>query len=204
METRQFELNLLLEQRREAVNSKRELTERAGKLLIAIIPFGATTLLSYFSIALEAYAPIIRFVMLEAIIILTMMISACLFAANIDRDYVSAVDRYIYENYNISVLFYSGELSKKHTTGFRGAFSTITTLIGANVAVLIVIMAVQFFKYDEIFYRNNRFLELFIILQLLGFVAVVILNTKRKIDKYSDVAKDCYEYLNRGKTKETA
>ena len=203
MEQKKYELELLMEQRREIVSDMGKLTENAAKLLITFLPLVATLIVSYFSVVSKAYAPILRFAVIEAIIILIMIVSACLYAANVDRDYIAAIDEYIFEHYDISVLFFSGILSRKHTTGINGVFPMMTTLIGASAACVLLMVAVWFFRYDSAFYKNNIHLVVFLTAQMAAFGRIILKNDKRKRTAQSEVMNDCLDYLNRRKTSET-
>ena len=203
MDKEQFELNLLTSQREEIVKDMKELTERAVKLLITFVPLGATLLFSYLTVAYEAYAPALRFAIVEMIILLSMVITGCLFAANVDRDYIAAIDEYIFEHNDVSDLFFAGELSKKHTTGIRGAFPLMMIVCGFSVACAVGVLSIEFFKFDRIFYQQNPHLVAIMVDQLIAFAAVLLVNAKRKVSLKSEVTNECLTYLNRKNTNKT-
>lgn len=128
-----------------------------------------------------------------------MVICACLFAANINRDYISAIDIYLFDKFDISVLFYSGELSKKHTTGMDGIFPCTTGLIGCSAVSLIAIFLIYILIHDKSFYLSNWWLLIISAIQISAYILIIYANFRRKVTEKSDITEECLKYINRAK-----
>lgn len=197
MKEKNLEIELLLDQRKALILDIKEFNSNMFKVIVVIIPLIAAWITSYFSIVNEVYAPIIRYIILEIIFLLSLVICACLFGANINRDYIAAIDAYLFDTYHISVLFTNGELSAKHTTGIFGAFALTTSLIGCSAACGILFFAIYVIKQDWAFYHEHWYLFLLFITQIILYGIILIINMRRKITQNSPVKQDCLNYLNR-------
>lgn len=194
-----LEIQLLLDQRESLISDIKELNNNMFKVIIVIIPLIATIAISYLSLADKTYANIIRYIALEIILILSMVVVACLFAANVNRDYIAAIDKYIFDIYDIPVLFYGGELSMEHTTGLKGAFPLITGLIGSTATYLILLFLVYIFIHDINFYISHVYLPIMTSVQIIAYIYIICNNFKRKISKKSNITNECYNYIKRKK-----
>lgn len=79
------------------VDNIREQNSHIFMIIVAIIPALATLAVSYSDIVVGIAAVVIRYIILEILLLLSMVICACLFAENNDRDYISAIDIYLFE-----------------------------------------------------------------------------------------------------------
>lgn len=197
MGKKEKELELLLEQRKTLISDIKELNSNMFKVIIAIIPLIITVFISYYNEINDTSATIIRFGVLEIILILSMVICACLFAANNNRDYISAIDKYVFEKYDISVLFHSGELSKEHTTGTKGIFPRTTTLIGVSSFIIIFLFLVYIIFQDICFYLKHFYLLIILVIQIYLYLKIIYDNHKRKSTKKSTITEECLEYIKR-------
>lgn len=199
MEKDKFEIELLLEQRKTLTSDIKELNSNMFKVIVAIIPIIATLVASYFTVISEGHASIIRYIVLEIVFVLSMVINACLFAANVNRDYITAIDKYLFDTHDVTVLVYSGELSRKHTTGIKGVFPLITGLIGCNAACVIILMFIYVIKQDINFYTSHIYLLVLFLIQTVAYIVIICVNLKRKITKKSIITEDCLNYMKRVK-----
>ena len=194
-----LEIRLLLDQRKELISDIKELNGNMFKIVAAAITLSIAVFVTYFPQVNMADAHIVRYAVLEIILILSMVICACLFVANIDRDYISAIDTYLFDKYNISVLFYCGELSKKHTTGITGIFPITTLLIGISAIVLIVFFIIYIYIQDKSFYQSHKWLIYVLGAQIIAYIPIICANFVRKVTKSSKVTTECLEYIKRSK-----
>ena len=194
-----LEIKLLLDQRKELVSDIKELNGNMFKIVAAVITLAIAVFVTYFPQVNMADAPIVRYAVLEIILILSMVICACLFAANIDRDYISAIDTYIFDKYNISALFYCGELSKKHTTGIIGIFPGTTLLIGFSAFVSIILFFIHIHIQDESFYQSHEYLVGFFCVQVFLYALIIGANFIRKVTESSNITTECLEHIKRSK-----
>lgn len=201
MEKDKFEIDLLLEQRKMLISDTKELNSNMFKIIIAIIPIIATLVASYFTVINDVRAYIIRFIVLEMVFILSMIIGAFLFAANINRDYIAAIDEYLLDTYDVTVLFYGGELSREHTTGMKGVFPLTTGLIGLNATCAIMLMFIYVIKFDISFYASHIYLLVLFAVQALAYLVIICINFNRKITKRSIITEECINYMERAKSK---
>lgn len=201
MEKDKFEIELLLEQRRMLISDTKELNSNMFKVIIAIIPIIATLVASYFTSINDVHAYIIRCIVLEMVFILSMIIGAFLFAANVNRDYIAAIDEYLLNTYDMTVLFYGGELSREHTTGMKGVFPLTTGLIGLNAACAIILMFIYVIKFDIAFYISHIYLLVLFAIQALAYLVIICINFRRKITKSSIITSECLKYMERAKLK---
>lgn len=194
-------IELLLEQRKLLITSINEQNNHVFMLVIAIIPALATLLVSYSDIITGIATTIIRYIVLEVLLLLSMVICACLFAANNDRDYITAIDIYLFEKYGVSALFYQGELGNKHITGTKGVFVRMTTLIGVNAVCFMGICFVYALMHDISFYCSNIWLLIIMVVQIIAYIRIVLANIKRKHqeDCLHEVTQECLTYLRRTK-----
>lgn len=202
-ENKLSETDLLLNQRQVLVDNIKEINSNMFKVVVAIIPGLISMMISYADfIVPEKYGPFVRFFIIEFILILSMVISAFLFDANIHRDYVVAIDKYLYEKYSVTCLIYEGELSREHVTGVSGIFPLMTSLIGCSVGTIIIVLIVAAIINDLNYYMDSKWhllLLAFIILQILGYTIILLKNQIRKIKQKSEITDDCLRYLKRKK-----
>lgn len=191
------ELSIIREQRNILLDSIKELNSNMFKVIIAILPLIGVVLGSYIDVINEPYGPTIRFAILELILVLSMVICACLFAANINRDYISAIDSYTYDKYGISVFLYEGKPSMMHLTGMKGTFPLMTLLIGGSVATNIIILSSYIIISDMSFYQDKIYLLVLFLIQVIVFALIIATNFKRKISQKSKIIDDCLKYLYR-------
>lgn len=201
-----FEIDLLLKQREVLVENIKEINGNMFKVIVATIPVLITLLLSYSEKVIpSSSAPLIRFFIIQFIIILAMTISAFLFNGNVNRDYIVAVDKYLYDNYRISALFYESDLSREDITGTKGVFPLITMLIGVSASFVVSAFVIYSIYIDaSVFYFKNIggiFLFAFMIFEIISYAYLIYLNHKRKVNKNSSITDACVKYLNRGKNK---
>lgn len=199
MADRNLEMDLLLEQRNTLISDIKELNSDIIKIIIALIPVIVTLILSFFSQKVSVNDTIVRYIVLEVVLILSMVIVACLLCANIKRDYIAAIDTYIFEKYGVSILICNGELSRKHTTGIKGAFPLMTLLIGVSSASVMLFLMYNIVKNDIDFYKNHRAIVFVSSVQVLLYIIVIIINVKRKIFQKSIITEDCLNHMNRNK-----
>lgn len=198
------EVELLLKQRKVLVENIKEINSNMFKIIVAVIPVLITLLLSYSEkVVPSKSAPLIRFFIIQFIIILAMTISAFLFNGNINRDYIVAVDKYLYDNYKISVLFYESDLSREDITGTKGVFPLLTMLIGISSGIVVSAFVIYSIYNDaSVFYFKNIWgilLFVFMIFEILSYASLIYLNHKRKVNKKSSITDACLAHLNRGK-----
>lgn len=195
------EVNILLEQRKVLVDNIKEINSNMFKVVVAIIPGMVSMIISYSDfIVPENVGPLVRFFIIEFILILSMVISAFLFDANIHRDYVVAIDKYLCEEYSITALIYEGELSRNHVTGVNGIFPLMTTLIGCSAGAIIIVLILAAIINDISYYTSSIwhiFLLGFIILQILFYGIIIAKNHVRKVKQKSKISDECLDYLNR-------
>lgn len=199
-----FEIDLLLKQRAVLVENIKEINGNMFKVIVATIPVLITLLLSYSEKVIpSSSAPLIRFFIIQFIIILAMTISAFLFNGNVNRDYIVAVDKYLYDNYKISALFYESDLSREDITGTKGVFPLITMLIGVSASIVVSAFVIYSIYTDaSVFYFKNIggiFLFVFMVFEITSYAYIIFLNHKRKVNKTSSITNACVEHLNRGK-----
>lgn len=200
MTERNLEIDLLLEQRNTLIADIKEFNSHIIKIVIALVPILATLGASYFPAVSKTDAFLIRYIILEIIFILSMVISACLIGANVKRDYIAAIDSYMFEMYGISVLICNGELSRKHTTGVKGAFPLVTLLIGLNVVSILVLLMFNVVKQDWVFYKEHVPLVLLLFIVSVVFYGWIgIINVKRKFSEKSVITEECLDYMKRDK-----
>ncbi len=197
MITNELRIDLLLDQRKLLISEIKQLYNNISKIVVALIPILATLVASYMDIIDSQRSLIIRFVILDSMIILSMILSMCLFCANIKRDYISAIDIHLFNMYGITELFCNGQLSRKHTTGVKGIFPIMAIVTGFSIACAILLLMSYTIKHDFDFYKNHIYLLIILILQLLGFTIVIIMNLKRKVSQTSTITSDCLAYINR-------
>lgn len=192
-------LEILREQRNILVEGNKELNGNMFKVIVAIIPLIAAMMASYVKIIDVAYGPVIRFGIFEIILILSMVISACLFAENINRDYIAAIDEYALKEFGISEFVFEGELSLKHLTGIIGVFPLMTFLIGFSTAFLVILFLFYIVYTDYSFYTEHIYLPIIVAVQLIFYLIIICLNIRRKMKKASSIFEDCLNHLNRKK-----
>lgn len=197
MDINDLKLNLLLEQRKLLISEIKELYSNISKTVIALIPIIATLVVSYTNVISSKNSLVIRFVILDSMIILSMIISMCLFCANIKRDYIAAIDIHLFNVYGIRELFCNGELSKKHITGVNGVFPIMAITSGISIASSIVLLMCYVISQDLIFYINHKFILVVFAIQIFGYIVVILMNFYRKIFKKSTITNDCLKYFTR-------
>lgn len=199
MKDKDLEINLLIEQRNMLISDIKDFNDNVMKIVIAIIPILATLVASHFSVISNNSAYLIRYIVLEAIFILSMVISVCLFGANTKRDYIAAIDKYMFEIYGISILICNGELSRKHTTGIKGVFPLMTLLMGFNAICTIVSLMAYIVKQDMVFYKKHIYLLILFFIQIVVYIIVICINLKRKISQESIITEECMNYMKRSR-----
>ena len=160
------EVELLLDQRKELINSIDKMYSNMFKVIIAVIPLIGTIAVADSSVATgegSFFSPFVKFVMLELLLLFSMAISVFLFNTNVNRDYIIAIDTYLSKKYGITALLHNGELSRKHTTGISGVFPQTTILLGFGAIIFAAILALRVVMTDCSFYKNNLYLLLFFI-----------------------------------------
>lgn len=190
------ELELLLNQREVIVEAIKTNIDNMVKIIVAVVPVLITILLTYiFSFDKN---PLIRIIGVEMLIILILTVSAFLFNANIYRDYICAIDKYLREKYKIYSLIFEGELSRKHVTGFLGVFPMTTNLIGWSAAVLVG-FTISIIIYSDWGYYYAHHIYFFLIgllgLQVVLFIFILAANIFRKTGRNTKILDDCYEYI---------
>ena len=200
MKDKKLEIDLLLEQRNTLISDIKDFNNNIIKIVIALIPILATLVASYFSIINAESAFLIRYIVLEVIFILSMVISSCLFGANIKRDYIAAIDTYMFETFGVSVLICNGELSRTHTTGIKGVFPLMTLLMGFNAICAIVLLVFHIVKQDIEFYIDHAYLLVLFFVQMIVYFIIISINLKRKIYQKSIITEECLKYMKRSKT----
>lgn len=199
-----FEIELLLKQREVLVENIKEINSNMFKVIVATIPVLITLLLSYSEKVIpSSSAPLIRFFIIQFIIILAMTISAFLFNGNVNRDYIVAVDKYLYDNYKISALFYESDLSREDITGTKGVFPLITLLIGVSSSVVVGAFVIYSIYIDAsvLYFKSigGILLFAFMAIEIIAYAYLIYLNHKRKVNKTSSITDACVEHLNRSK-----
>lgn len=202
MVDKNLEIDLLLDQRNTLISDIKDFNNNIIKIVIALIPILATLVASYFSTISSDSGFLIRYVVLEVIFILSMVISLCLFGANIKRDYIAAIDTYMFDTYGISVLICNGELSRKHTTGMKGVFPLMTLLMGFNAFCAIILLMIHVVKQDVIFYKDHVYLLVLFFIQMVVYLIIICINLKRKIYGKSIITEECLSYMKRNKEDE--
>lgn len=200
LEQNEREIDLLLKQRDKLIENLKDTYGNMFKIIVAIIPVLISLLLTYTDIVSKEHVPYVRFFLIEFIMIFSMTIVAFLFNGNIKRDYISAVDLYLYDKYKITYLFYEGDLSKEDITGIKGTFPLTTTLIGISAGTAVLFFVAFSIYSDRHFYTDSllgQAMAIFILLQTLSFLAIALMNWVRKVTKKSSVTESCYHYLNR-------
>lgn len=203
LDNKNLELNLLLDQRNILVESNRVNNNNMMKIIVALLPEIILIVLTF--IFNVSNGPLIRLSAFELMLILSLSVFAFLVNMNVFRDYISAIDKYLYEKYDISSLIFEGELSKKHLTGIKGLFPELTTLIALSVVTCGVILFSFIIKTDLSYYISNKIYFVFLSLigiQVLIFIILGLKNIKRKAGKDDSILNDCYEYISRTKKEE--
>ncbi|MBQ7278427.1 MAG: hypothetical protein IJR17_04415 [Clostridia bacterium] len=196
-------VELLLQQRRNLEQNMSDKYQNMFKMIVAVIAligtmFAADKWLSDDSTISFWNTPLFRFIIIQFIVITGITITAFLINTNINRDYIIAIDEFLKDNYGIKVLFNNGELSRKHTTGFREAFPLATFILGTSILLLMLVTFIHFMCNDWNYYKKHFYLLVILAFQGLGMSVVLIKNFVRKTKRgKSSLTNDVLNYFSR-------
>lgn len=198
-----FIIDLLLQQRKELEQDIKDMYSNMFKIILAILAFVGTAFAAnkwFFDGESSSLwnSPIFDFIIIEFIVVTALSITAFLINTNVNYDYIIAIDKFLEKKYGIKVLFHNGSLSRKHTTGVKGAFPLATIVLGASIILLVVAIVVYFICIDWDFYIKHLYLLLILGFQGIGLGAVLFINCVRKSNrKESPITTDVLDYFNR-------
>ncbi len=191
MENYPKEVEWLISQRDQLVNELSKTNATFQKIVLAFFT-GLITIVAAESFYRDTNNTIILF-LIQVTIMMAIFIEAVLITGNNQRYYISAIDDYLHEKYEITALIYEGTLNKKHTIG-KGFFTVITT----SAAILAILISLWLFKELSLWHimkSSILFIVLFI-MEMALFLGIIIYNFYNKL-KTPQIYKDCIKFLKR-------
>lgn len=187
-ETNYTEVDLLIMQRNQLVDALARTNSAFHKTILAFFAALASIVAAeYFNSSKK----IVVLFVIQLILMIILFVEALLISGNIKRYYISAIDDFLLEKYQISSLFYQGNLSRKHTIE-KSFFTNITygIIIITMILFLWILYEFQFLNYI----KNNVFYIILVTVEVVFILWIMFYNFYDK-KRGPKIYKECIEYL---------
>jgi hypothetical protein len=133
------EYKMLIEQRKMLVDDITFFTNAFHKSIFAVV--GGSAVMGGFIITVGNFALGI-FAATQVLILGGFFIMMLLLCMNVDCEYIRAIDKYIYDKYNVKTLFYQGYIRYKHVMKLNSEFSSLTFLVGILASLFVIVFII--------------------------------------------------------------